>query len=414
MPIDDVTDPSDWLSTPLSGLAAVEAALRCQVCKDFFQTPMITSCSHTFCSLCIRRALVNDGKCPLCRSPDQELKLRRNWTVEEAVNCFSRTRPDALALARRKRKAKVEEPSESQPKRLRTSARLTKTRAAVATSASPVESHQDVVIASDDDDDDEYHPDDEKSLLSPATRSQANMVAADGLVPCPSCQKCMKEWQVFQHLESCPGPSTQGESRSNDGISSALGQAQQQRSVKQLERLPALNYSILKENALRKKMTEIGIPSHGPRPLLERRHKEWLTLWNANCDATNPKKRSHLLNDLDVWERTQGSRAPVPGRIVSAAAVKDKDFDTVAWAAKHDSSFKNLIANARRSKLEATTREKANGSVSSTDQQANASLGAPSSSSLSPADAHDAATVPDAAALGSQAPSCPGLDSRPT
>ncbi|RDA92189.1 hypothetical protein CP533_5611 [Ophiocordyceps camponoti-saundersi (nom. inval.)] len=350
MPIDNVPDPSDWLSTPLSGLAAVEASLRCQVCKDFFATPMITSCSHTFCSLCIRRALLNEGKCPLCRAPDQELKLRRNWTAEEAVNCFSSARSATLALARGKRKVEdvddgddeeregEKDRAQSRPnKRLRTSARLSK-----AAAAAPVQSQEDFVPASDEDDD--FRPDD---------------AAAEGLVPCPVCQRCMKEWQVFQHLESCPGPSIQGGSRSNDGKPSS----QQRSKDKPPDRLPALNYSILRENALRKKLTELGISSQGPRALLERRHKEWLTLWNANCDATNPKKRSHLLQDLDLWERTQGGRAPLSTRLVSAAAVKDKDFDTVAWAAKHDSSFRDLIASARKSKLEATTRAEANDST---------------------------------------------------
>lgn len=94
----DVPDPSDWLDTSLVQLVPVEAALRCQVCKDFFDTPMITSCSHTFCSLCIRRCLTNDGKCPACRAPDQELRLRRNWTVQEIVDAFKIARPAVLQL----------------------------------------------------------------------------------------------------------------------------------------------------------------------------------------------------------------------------------------------------------------------------------------------------------------------------
>ena len=94
----DVPDPSDWLGTSLTKLAPVEAALRCQVCKDFFDTPMVTSCSHTFCSLCIRRCLTSDGKCPACRAPDQELRLRRNWTVQEIVDAFKIARPAVLQL----------------------------------------------------------------------------------------------------------------------------------------------------------------------------------------------------------------------------------------------------------------------------------------------------------------------------
>ena len=96
----DVSDPSDWLGTSVTQLAPVETALRCQVCKDFFDTPMITSCSHTFCSLCIRRCLTNDGKCPACRAPDQELRLRRNWTVQEVVDTFKTARPAILQLGK--------------------------------------------------------------------------------------------------------------------------------------------------------------------------------------------------------------------------------------------------------------------------------------------------------------------------
>lgn len=129
--------------------------------------------------------------------------------------------------------------------------------------------------------------------------------------------------------------------------------AQQRRQQTGLERLPALNYSMLKEQALRKKLAEIGISNQGPRLILERRHKEWVTIWNANCDSARPKKRSQLLQDLDAWERTQGSRISAIAKANSSGGtIKDKSFDGVAWSTKHDSSFKDLIANARRSKLE--------------------------------------------------------------
>jgi E3 ubiquitin-protein ligase RAD18 len=92
----EVLDSTDWLATPLPKLSAVEAALRCQVCKDFYTSPMITSCSHTFCSLCIRRALSENGLCPGCRTPDQELRLRFNSTVYDMVEAFKAARPEVL------------------------------------------------------------------------------------------------------------------------------------------------------------------------------------------------------------------------------------------------------------------------------------------------------------------------------
>ena len=97
----DIADSTDWLGTPLSKFADVDSLLRCQVCKDFFTTPMITSCSHTFCSLCIRRCLNNDSKCPTCRSNDQEVKLKSNAVIEDLVEAFKRARPAALELARK-------------------------------------------------------------------------------------------------------------------------------------------------------------------------------------------------------------------------------------------------------------------------------------------------------------------------
>jgi E3 ubiquitin-protein ligase RAD18 len=135
----NVADSTDWLTTSLRGLAPVEAALRCQVCKDFYKTPMTTACAHTFCSLCIRRALASDGKCPLCRASDQESKLRGNHALEEVVDAFTQCRADTIKFAREastqvasspprtlKRSPPAEESGMSEPKRLRRSARQTR------------------------------------------------------------------------------------------------------------------------------------------------------------------------------------------------------------------------------------------------------------------------------------------------
>ena len=96
----EVPDPSDWLRTPVAKLGPVEHALRCQVCKDFFDTPMITSCSHTFCSLCIRRCITSDGRCPACRAQEQAIKLRPNYSVQELVDTFQKARPEILLLCK--------------------------------------------------------------------------------------------------------------------------------------------------------------------------------------------------------------------------------------------------------------------------------------------------------------------------
>lgn len=108
-------------------------------------------------------------------------------------------------------------------------------------------------------------------------------------------------------------------------------------------RIPQLNYSLLKENALRKKLQDLGIPSWGSRQLLTRRHVEWVNLWNSNCDSARPLSKRELLKELETWERSQGGSAPN-----TAAVVMKKDFDGQGWASSNKDQFDALIANARR------------------------------------------------------------------
>ena len=127
---------------------------------------------------------------------------------------------------------------------------------------------------------------------------------------------------------------------------------------KAMERLPQLNYSLLKDNALRKKLSELGLPISGPRALLIRRHTEWINLVNANCDSRRPRSKRELLHELDTWDKTQGRQVGNSSNgSGGASSVMDKDFDGAAWATSHDSDFQSLIARARRKtkpKTEAT------------------------------------------------------------
>ena len=211
---DEIADSTDWLPTTLSGFAAVESALRCQVCKDFFQTPVITSCAHTFCSLCIRKCLSSDGRCPTCRASDQDSKLRRNWCVEEVVEAFKNTRGIALELARKdsaqrekeeeregtakgkrrsKRaglKRKIEDTDIDEEDNEDHSSQVRKTRSQSRRQAADDTPEQPEVIDVEDDEKDEEYVDEQPE---------------DGLVRCPICNKKMKEQAVFLHLDQCSG-----------------------------------------------------------------------------------------------------------------------------------------------------------------------------------------------------------------
>lgn len=119
---------------------------------------------------------------------------------------------------------------------------------------------------------------------------------------------------------------------------------------------------------MRKKLRDLGIPDWGQKQLLQRRHTEWMNLWNANCDSKNPKSKRILLQELDVWERTQGGHATAPSPFTTSNNVMRKDFDANEWSNNHDDDFKRLIANARK-KSEAQSRSIIPGESSSSSGQ---------------------------------------------
>jgi len=337
----EIADSTDWLNTPLEGLSGLETALHCQICKEFYETPMITSCSHTFCSKCIRTSLSADGRCPTCRALDQASKLRNNWALEEAVNSFVRARPEALSAARQKkdvvghtkrpgkRKRTIVESQDMETQESEGRTTRSKSRKVTGSQAS----QQEPVEITDSEDDGNFQAE----------------ICVDGLVNCPlGCGKRMKIELVDPHLDRCEDERKQASrSKSQTPINGLGGPTQSSRnSVKPHDRLAELNYSLLRDQGMRKKLEELGIPASGSKQLMVRRHIEWVNLWNANCDSHNPRTKRELLRDLDFWERTQGGKAPSnPGHL---NGIMQKDFDGARWASKNKDEFSRLIADARR------------------------------------------------------------------
>lgn len=206
--------------------------------------------------------------------------------------------------------------------------------------------HGDATIAdSDDAADGEYNPDESPRPPLQAAQHTPAKQTADGLVACPICNKRMREEFVFPHTDTCTGI------RSPSPAPTKFCPRQNPQPSKETptpppERLPQLNYSLLKDTALKKKLADLRIPNWGPRGLLIRRHGEWTALWNANCDARLPRGRKELLADLDRWERSQGGLAPAGGGFVGAG-VMAKGFDGVEWGRRNGDEFRELVARAR-------------------------------------------------------------------
>ncbi|KAF2682091.1 DNA repair protein rad18 [Lentithecium fluviatile CBS 122367] len=332
----DLPDSTDWIDTSLPAFEPLEAALRCEVCKEFYNNPVITSCSHTFCSLCIRRCIGADGKCPACKSACQADKLMPNIAVREVVTKFQEARSKALELARkdkedsetsvgaRKRKVEEAELDEEEPVR-QTRARQTR-RSARRGETAGTDDAPFVILDSEEEKDGDYLP--------------------EGMAKCPICQELMKAHLVFDHVNTCTGEPGDRSTRSRKPSSfpTAL-QTRPKEPTPPTSRLSGLNYAMLTESALKKKLRDLGIPSTGSKALLIRRHQEWLNIYNSNCDASDAVRKSkrELLRELDEWERTQGGNANT-----KESYVMKKDFDGQGHAMAHKSQFDDLIANARK------------------------------------------------------------------
>jgi E3 ubiquitin-protein ligase RAD18 len=344
----DVPDSTDWLNTPLALLSHLESALHCQICKEFYDTPMITSCSHTFCSRCIRTSLSADGRCPACRASDQASKLRNNWQLQEVVSTFLAARPQAIKIAREERDEANNKAKKSAKRKraildsddlveVEEGGRTTrsKSRRTVASQSS----QQEAIEVEDSDEDGSFEPEKPQD---------------DGLVACPlGCGKRMKIEAVEPHLDRCEEEKEAEKRKAKSrtpigGLSSS--RSSQRNTPRPQDRISELNYSLLKDTAMRKKMDELGLPSFGGKQLMVRRHTEWVNIWNANCDSSNARTKKELLHDLDTWERTQGGRAPAPNQ---SYGIMRKDFDGDGWANKNKVDFSRLIADARRKKAAA-------------------------------------------------------------
>ena len=122
----------------------------------------------------------------------------------------------------------------------------------------------------------------------------------------------------------------------------------------QKDRLPSINYALYTETSLRKKLKELGIPNHGNKELMRKRHTEWVNLWNANCDSSRPKPKRDLLRELETWERTLGRQIE---KSTGSTGVMVKDFDRDGWAKTQKGEFDDLIRKAREKRKAAVSSE---------------------------------------------------------
>ncbi|KAH0364159.1 DNA repair protein rad18, partial [Aureobasidium melanogenum] len=202
---------------------------------------------------------------------DQASKLRRNWALEEVVGAFKTARTVALEIATKDKKEKEDAPTRLS-KRRRTERHSGGSDLTVRTTRSQSKRTQQVDQQPATFDGLNGEGSDGEYTENGSTQPERQPTPDDGLVACPICQTRMKEEVVFNHIgtSACTSPSQQ---KRNPPRASTTQTPQPSATPKPIpDRLAELNYSLLNDKALRKKLTELGIPSTGSKTLLSRRH----------------------------------------------------------------------------------------------------------------------------------------------
>ncbi|KAK9366330.1 hypothetical protein V1509DRAFT_597459 [Lipomyces kononenkoae] len=374
--MDEISDPSDWTDTRLPSLLILDSSLRCRICKDFYKSPFMTECTHTFCSLCIRKCIASTPTsetacCPICRAPVLEIRLRRNQVVEDLVEWFENARPAIMNVAKEK-PLMITDPVASTAatehtlsletrgrKRRRdpvdSSASLTPEPGDNALrrsrrSGSRIVSYEEKLDIGIESEDEAVTSDrGKKPDMNSVNPQHSSFIVLDDddktdntLVPCPVCNVVMTPQEVQIHLDDCfkqqeakEAPVNQSaSSKTNGPVKTLLSQMTR----KPLQRIPKLQYDLFNDTKLRSKLAELGLPTYGSRTQLQQRHSEWVSLWNANTDSNNPKTKKQLLRDLNDWE----------SNVAKYAVQKVSADDLAAWSKTHSDDFDDLIARAKK------------------------------------------------------------------
>ena len=78
----------------------LEEDISCPVCTDIFKDPVLLSCSHSFCKVCLQQFWETKGsrECPICRRRSSKAKPPLNLALKNLCETFLQERVQSGAL----------------------------------------------------------------------------------------------------------------------------------------------------------------------------------------------------------------------------------------------------------------------------------------------------------------------------
>ncbi|KAI6009383.1 hypothetical protein F5J12DRAFT_823205 [Pisolithus orientalis] len=332
----DISDPTDF---PTNELRQLDASLRCTICGEFYDAPVILACGHCFCSLCIREHTVRETQCPNCRKSTAEAHFRLNPALEEAVEAWKRSRPIVLRLSKeeqyriesyshvdtQKTPTRTRPPNNNNTAKRKRRARSESSDSEIIHVAGPSNSKasSEVLMIGDP----QKRRDTEPS----------SDIGEEELGTCPICGRLVEYQLINGHIDGPDCGNSKAAPKSNTQVpnsgarnewSKILGKKflEEGDSDGIMERLPKVSYAVLKDKVLKDLLLSQRLPTTGDRITWIARHQRWVMMYNAN---------------LDKSEGNRKGLAEYPKGIVE---------DVIAHETAYRADFQRLVEEARRTR----------------------------------------------------------------
>ncbi|XP_062853054.1 E3 ubiquitin-protein ligase RAD18 isoform X2 [Trichomycterus rosablanca] len=371
------------LPSNLACLKSIDTMLRCPICFDFLNISMMTQCSHNFCSLCIRKFLSYKLLCPVCNTPMTEQELRNNRILDDIVQSFQSVRqqlsranfdsppisPKTPSVAIKGKAARQKAlKKEGTPLTHFFQKRVPNNPATEVKKGSgplhPVKQEPMEVCLQGD-----FLPQSVQTMTSAVKEEKL-----DGAFPstsrdivvkveCPVCSVVVPQQHINKHLDTCL---SRGEKKESLRRSDQLGLPCSAFVVPNSRKRKAkLVYTLLNMSELKRHLKECHLSTQGPREQLIRRHQEFTHVYNAQCDALNPRSSEDIAKEVESNEKTRiqlENKRKRPIVITKKHTAEEIEQLNTDYRKQHSSEFSRLIAQVRgcleKSKKEQIKEEK--------------------------------------------------------
>ncbi|XP_040594266.1 E3 ubiquitin-protein ligase RAD18 isoform X5 [Mesocricetus auratus] len=168
------------------------------------------------------------------------------------------------------------------------------------------------------------------------------------------CSLCIRKFLSYKtQCPTCCVAVTEPDLRNNRLLDELVKSMNFARSAHKRKPLPKTVYNLLSDRDLKKKMKQHGLSIQGSKQQLIKRHQEFVHMYNAQCDALNPKSAAEIVQEIENMEKTrmrlEASKLN-ENVMVFTKDQTEKEIDEIhsKYRKKHQNEFQLLVDQAKK------------------------------------------------------------------